>query len=104
MTHYAMSRHFTTRTVFNVTQKHILFEVIRLQTYGQKLHCLNRRKEIYLTTHSFYIRLYVIGHMVTDHSDSERGILLSPIHRLLFLIGSKGSFITFITELRLAPP
>ena len=30
--------------------------------------------------------------MVKDHSDSERGNLLSP-HELLFLISSKGSFI-----------
>ena len=40
----------------------------------------------YLTTHStdFILWLYGIGHMVKDHSDSERGNLLPP-HGLLFL-------------------
>ena len=39
----------------------------------------------YLTTHSthFYLRLYGVGHMVKDHSDSERGNPLPP-HGLLF--------------------
>ena len=46
-----------------------------------------------LTT--FYLRLYGVGHMVKDHSDSERGNPLSP-HRLLFPISSKGSFICTI--------
>ena len=34
-------------------------------------------------------RLYGVRHMVKDHSDSERGILLSP-HGLLFPINIKG--------------
>ena len=48
----------------------------------------------YLTTHSthFYLRLYGVGHMVKDHSDSKRENLLLP-HGLLFPISSKGSFI-----------
>ena len=37
---------------------------------------------------TFYLRLYGIGHMVKDHSDSERGNLLPP-HGLLFPINSK---------------
>ena len=41
---------------------------------------------------TFYLRLYGVGHMVKDHSDSERGNPLSP-HGLLFSISSKGSFI-----------
>ena len=41
---------------------------------------------------TFYLRLYGVGHMVKDHSDSERGNPL-PRHRLLFPINSKGSFI-----------
>ena len=47
----------------------------------------------YLTTHSthFILRLYGVGHMVKNHSDSERGNLLPP-HGLLFPISSKGSF------------
>ena len=40
----------------------------------------------------FYLRLYGIGHMVKDHSDSERENQL-PKHRLLFKISRKGSFI-----------
>ena len=31
---------------------------------------------------TFYLRLYGVRHMVKDHSDSEKGNLLSP-HRLL---------------------
>ena len=38
-----------------------------------------------------------IGHMVKDHSDSERGNPLPP-HGLLFLISSKGSFIYTIPQ------
>ena len=34
---------------------------------------------------TFYLRLYGVGHMVKDHSDSERGNLLPP-HGLLFSI------------------
>ena len=42
---------------------------------------------------TFYLRLYYgVGHMVKDHSDSEKGNPLPP-HRLLFPISSKGSFI-----------
>ena len=44
---------------------------------------------------TFYLQLYGVGHMVNEHSDSERGNLLPP-HRLLFLIRSKGSFICTI--------
>ena len=41
---------------------------------------------------TFYLRLYGVGHMVKDHSDSEKGNPLPP-HRLLFPINSKGYFI-----------
>ena len=53
----------------------------------------------YLTTHSthFILRLYGVGHMVKDHSDSERGNPLPP-HGLLFPINSKGSFICTIPQ------
>ena len=60
----------------------------------------NKRKEmLYLTTHSthFYLCLYVVGHMLKDHSDSESGNLLLP-HGLLFPINSKGSFICIIPQ------
>ena len=49
------------------------------------------------TLNTFYLLLYGVGHMVKDHSDSERGNPLPP-HGLLFQIRSKGSFIClFIT-------
>ena len=53
----------------------------------------------YLTTHSshFILRLYGVGHMVKDHSDSERGNPLPP-HGLLFPINSKGYFICIIPQ------
>ena len=41
---------------------------------------------------TFYLRLYGIGHMVDDHSDSEKGNPLPP-NGLLFPIKSKGYFI-----------
>ena len=41
---------------------------------------------------TFYLRLYGVGHMAKDQSDSERGNSLPP-HRLLFPINSKGYFI-----------
>ena len=47
------------------------------------------------TLNTFYLRLYGVGHMVKDHSDSKRGNPL-PQHRLLFPISSKGSFICII--------
>ena len=41
---------------------------------------------------TFYLRLYGVGNVVKDHSDSERGNPLPP-HGLLFPINSKCSFI-----------
>ena len=57
------------------------------------------KEMIYLTIHStpFYLRLYSVGHMVKDHSDSEGGNLLPP-HGLLFPNSSKGSFICTIPQ------
>ena len=37
---------------------------------------------------TFYLRLYGVRHMVKDHSDSEKGDLLSP-HRLLIPITAR---------------
>ena len=53
----------------------------------------------YLTTHSthFILRLYGVGHMVKDHSDSVRGNPLPP-HGLLFPISSKGSYMHHPTD------
>ena len=46
---------------------------------------------------TFYLRLYGLRHMVKDHSDSEKGNLLTS-HGLLFPINSKGSFICTIPQ------
>ena len=43
---------------------------------------------------TFYLRLYGVGHMVKEHSDSKTE---NP-HWLLFLISSKGSFICIIPD------
>ena len=51
-----------------------------------------RKEMFYLITH-FILRLYGVGHMVKDHSDSER----KP-HGLLFPLNSKGSFICTIPQ------
>ena len=46
---------------------------------------------------TFYLWLYGVTHMVTDHSDSERGNPLPP-HGLLFPISSNGSFICIMPQ------
>ena len=48
---------------------------------------------------TFYLWLYGRGHMVEDHSDSERGNPLPPLHGLLFPISSKGYFICSIPQI-----
>ena len=56
--------------------------------------CIARRKEGNVlfndALNTFYLQLYGVGHMVKDHSDSERGNLLPPLHGLLFPFNSKG--------------
>ena len=46
---------------------------------------------------TYNLRLCGVGHMVKDHSDSEKGNPLSP-HRQLLSINSKGSFICTIPQ------
>ena len=60
---------------------------------------IGSKEMFYLTMHSthFILRLYGVGHMVNDHSDSERGNPLRP-HGLLFPITIKGSFICPIPQ------
>ena len=93
-------------SLFGVMQPVIRLKLITLNSpqkaVFQELHVNGKegRKEMfYLTTHSthFILRLYGVGHMVKDHSDSERGNLLSP-HGLLFPISSKGYFICIISD------
>ena len=54
------------------------------------------KEMFYLTSHSthFIYGYMVVRNMVKDHSDSEKGNLLPPLHRLFFPISSKSSFIT----------
>ena len=55
--------------------------------------CERERNVLFIDAlNTFYLRLYGVRHMVTDHSDSEQGNPLPP-HRLLLSINSKGSFI-----------
>ena len=64
------------------------------------LTSLTRKEGIFLfndALDTFYLQLYGVGHMVKDHSDSERGNPLPP-HGLLFPISSKGSFICTIPQ------
>ena len=49
------------------------------------------------TLNTFYLRLYGVGHMVKDHSDSERGNPFPP-HGLHLSISSKASFICIIPQ------
>ena len=49
------------------------------------------------TLNTFYLRLYGVGYMVKDQSDSESGNPVPP-HGLLFSINSKGSFICIIPQ------
>ena len=64
-------------------------------------HTHTRRKEGNVlfndALNTFYLQLYVVGHMVKDHSDYKRGNPLPP-HRLFFLISSKGYFICIIPQ------
>ena len=74
-----------------------------LQLYGighmVKDHSHSERKEGNVlfndALNTFYLQLYGVGHMIKDHSHSKRGNPLLP-HGLLFLISSKGSFISTI--------
>ena len=47
---------------------------------------------------TFYFTVICVGHMVKDHSDSERGNQMPP-HGLFFPINSKCSFICTIPQI-----
>ena len=72
---------------------------VRLDGIRLRLGDIRKKEMFYLTTHSthFIYGYYGVGHMVKDHSDSERGNPLPP-HRLLFPISSKGSFMCIIPQ------
>ena len=67
----------------------------------QRIKTDEGKKEIFRgfndALNTFYLRLYGVGHIVKDHSDSERGNPLPP-HGLLFPISRKGSFICTIPQ------
>ena len=52
------------------------------------------RKEGYVlfnnTLNTFYLQLFGLGHILKDHSDSERRSLLPPLYGLNSLSNSKG--------------
>ena len=71
-----------------------------IYTFDLVMHLEGRKEGNVLfndALNTFYLRLYGVGHMVKDHSDSERGNPLPP-HGLLFPISSKGSFICIIPQ------
>ena len=83
---------------------YVLYTYIRKYTHT----CLSTYLHTYMQTYgmnvlfndalnTFYLRLYGVGHMVKDHSDSERENPLPP-HGLLFPIISKGSFICTVPQ------
>ena len=57
-----------------------------------------KREGNVLFNDAFYFRLYGVERMVKDHLVSERGTPLPPLHRLLLLISTKGSFICTIPQ------
>ena len=83
------------------TPKHNIFgntSLFKTVLYLDNYFIISRRKEeggnvlFNDALNTFYLRLYGIGHMVEDHTDSERGNPLPP-HGLFFPISSKESFI-----------
>ena len=72
--------------------KHPLLLSERKSHEGRKCFYLND------ALNTFYLRLYGVGHMVKDHSDSSKRGNPRPPHRLLFLISSKASFICIIPQ------
>ena len=61
--------------------------------------CLHKEGHVLFNDalNTFYLRLYGVGHMVKDYSDSEKGNPLPP-HELIFAINSKGYFICIIPQ------
>ena len=83
-----------------INNKYILVVHIGLGLAYQPIQLQGRKEGNILfndALNTFYLQLYGVGHMVKDHSDSERGNPLPP-HGLLFPISSKGSFICTIPQ------
>ena len=58
---------------------------------------IKHNNNLYNHIHTLYLRLYSVRRMLKDHSDNQRGNPLPPLHGLLFLISSKGSYIDICT-------
>ena len=83
-----------------------VYLVLIHQTFDADINVKTGRKEGNVLfndpLNTFYLRLYGVGHMVKDHSDSERGSPLLP-HGLLFQISTDRiahttSFVTPVVE------
>ena len=70
----------------------------RTQKIGFIFNVSEVRNILFNDLNTFYVWLYGVGHMVKDHSDSERGNPLLPLHGLLFSISSRCSFICTIPQ------
>ena len=81
----------------NILAAHVVMAVVFAFQMTTPGHMEGRNVLFNDTLNTFYLRLYGVGHMVKDHSDSERGNPLAP-HGLLFPINSKGSFICTIPQ------
>ena len=77
----------------------VIWTASRLLAEGKPWNEMERKGNVVFNDalNTFYLRLYGVGHMVKDHSDSERRKPLPP-HGLLFPINSKGSFIYTIPQ------
>ena len=95
-------------SVVNAKQKHTYRIWLELSLWLLcRLYVKEGRKEMFIfndALNTFYLRLYSAGHMVKDHSESERGNPLPPLHGLLFPISSKGCFICTIPTNRILQP
>ena len=69
-----------------------------LNTFYLRLYGERERNVLFNDAlNTFYLWLYGVGHLVKDHSDSERGNLLPP-HGLLFPNSNKGSYMYHPTD------
>ena len=80
----------------NLLQPHgLLFPISSMGSFICIIPQTEGRKKIVLfndALNTFYLWLHGVGHMVKDHSNSERGNPLQP-HGLFFLISSMSYFI-----------
>ena len=76
--------------VTNLTRQTTKYNLKSIRKKGRKE---GRKGMFYLMMHTTHFILRLDGgHMVKDHSESYKKILLPPLHGLLFLISSKGYF------------